>query len=69
MANPPDRFDGFHSFNRCCRSIADKGRTKENLKSYVTDRRVFEYWVDGDWVAADRLMGQVRTNNIFINEE
>ncbi|WP_250551869.1 hypothetical protein, partial [Escherichia coli] len=32
--------------------------------SYVTDRRVFEYWVDGDWVAADRLMGQVRTNNI-----
>lgn len=69
MANPPDRFDGFHSFNRCCRSTADKGRTKENLKSYVTDRRVFEYWVDGDWVAADRLMGQVRTNDIFIKEE
>ncbi|WP_105628763.1 Alw26I/Eco31I/Esp3I family type II restriction endonuclease [Cronobacter sakazakii] len=69
MANPPDRFDGFHSFNRCCRSTADKGRTKENLKSYVTDRRVFEYWVDGDWVAADRLMGQIRTNEIFIKEE
>ncbi|MDU1059506.1 MAG: Alw26I/Eco31I/Esp3I family type II restriction endonuclease [Leclercia adecarboxylata] len=69
MANPPDRFDGFHSFNRCCRATADKGRTKENLKSYVTDRRVFEYWVDGDWVAADRLMGQVRTNDIFIKEE
>jgi len=68
MANPPDRLDGFHSFNRCCRSTADKGRTQENLRSYVTDRRVFEYWVDGDWVAADRLMGQVRSNKAFINE-
>ncbi|WP_026052066.1 Alw26I/Eco31I/Esp3I family type II restriction endonuclease [Herbaspirillum rubrisubalbicans] len=69
MSNPPDRFDGFHSFNRCCRSTADTGRSKENLKSYVTDRRVFEYWVDGDWVAADRLMGQVRSNPIFEQEE
>lgn len=69
MSNPPDRLDGFHSFNRCCRSTSDTGRSKENLKSYVTDRRVFEYWVDGDWVAADRLMGQVRSNPIFNQEE
>ena len=68
MSNPPDRFDGFHSFNRCCRATADTGRSKENLKSYVTDRRVFEYWVDGDWVAADRLMGQVRSNPVFEKE-
>lgn len=68
MSNPPDRLDGFHSFNRCCRSTSDTGRSKENLKSYVTDRRVFEYWVDGDWVAADRLMGQVRSNPIFEQE-
>ena len=68
MSNPPDRFDGFHSFNRCCRATSDTGRSKENLKSYVTDRRVFEYWVDGDWVAADRLMGQVRSNPIFEQE-
>lgn len=68
MSNPPDRFDGFHSFNRCCRATVDTGRSKENLKSYVTDRRVFEYWVDGDWVAADRLMGQVRSNPIFEQE-
>lgn len=61
MSNAPDRFDGFHSFNRCCRGIADKGRFTENLKSYVTDRRVFEFWSDGDWVGADRLMGLVRT--------
>lgn len=61
MSNAPDRFDGFHSFNRCCRGTADKGRSSENLKSYTTDRRVFEFWSDGDWVGADRLMGLVRT--------
>lgn len=60
MSNAPDRFDGFHSDNLCCRSTADKGRTKRNLQSYVTDRRVFEYWASGDWVSADRLMGQLR---------
>ncbi len=60
MSNAPDRFDGFHSDNLCCRGTADKGRHKENLKSYVTDRRVFEYWTAGDWVAADRLMGLLR---------
>ncbi|WP_306641338.1 Alw26I/Eco31I/Esp3I family type II restriction endonuclease [Sanyastnella coralliicola] len=61
MSNAPDRFDGFHSFNRCCRSKADKGRSSANLKSYSTDRRVFEYWSEGDWIAADRLMGLVRS--------
>jgi Alw26I/Eco31I/Esp3I family type II restriction endonuclease len=61
MSNAPDRFDGFHSFNLCCRSKADTGRHKENLASYVTDRRVFEYWADGDWIAADRLMGEIRS--------
>lgn len=62
MANPPDRLDGFHSYNRCCRATADRGRNKKNLQSYVTDRRVFEYWVDGDWVAANELMGIIRSN-------
>jgi len=61
MSNAPDRFDGFHSFNRCCRGTADKGRHASNLKAYTTDRRVFEYWSDGDWVAADRLMGLIKT--------
>jgi Alw26I/Eco31I/Esp3I family type II restriction endonuclease len=28
MSNAPDRFDGFHSFNQCCRGKADKGRSK-----------------------------------------
>lgn len=67
MSNVPDRFDGFHNYNLCCRSRADKGRSKENLQSYNTDRRAFEYWVDGDWVAADALMGLIR-NKKFQNE-
>lgn len=62
MSNAPDRLDGFHSFNLCCRSKADTGRSRENLRSYTTDRRVFEYWVEGDWVAADRMMGLIRTD-------
>ena len=37
MSNFPDRFDGFHSYNRCCRSTEDTGRSVENLKSYTKD--------------------------------
>lgn len=59
MSNAPDRFDGFHSFNLCCRRKADTGRHDANMRSYTTDRRVFEYWSDGNWVAADRMMGLV----------
>ena len=69
MSNAPDRLDGFHSFNLCCRSKADKGRSKENLQSYTTDRRVFEYWVEGDWVAANEMMGLIRTNSVLRAED
>jgi Alw26I/Eco31I/Esp3I family type II restriction endonuclease len=62
MSNAPDRLDGFHSFNRCCRHKADLGRSRANLQSYTVDRRAFEYWVDGDWVAADSLMGLIRSH-------
>jgi len=62
MSNAPDRLDGFHSFNRCCRSTADKGRSKQNLALYSTDRRAFEHWVDGNWVAANMLMGLINSN-------
>lgn len=62
MSNAPDRFDGFHSFNLCCRSSADKGRSQSNLRAYTTDRRVFEYWTEGNWIAADRLMGRIRAD-------
>lgn len=57
MSNFPDRFDGFHTYNRCCRSTQDKGRSKENLKSYTQDRRAYEYWSDGNIRAANQFMG------------
>ena len=57
MSNFPDRFDGFHTYNRCCRSAQDKGRSKENLKSYTKDRRAYEYWSDGNIHAANLFMG------------
>lgn len=57
MSNFPDRFDGFHTYNRCCRSTQDKGRSKENLKSYNKDRRAYEYWSDGNIHAANQFMG------------
>jgi Alw26I/Eco31I/Esp3I family type II restriction endonuclease len=59
MSNAPDRLDGFHSYNRCCRSRHDTGRSSENLRSYGVDRRAFEQWCEGDWSAANLLMTQV----------
>lgn len=58
MSNAPDRLDGFHTYNRCCRTKQDSGRSKENLKSYATDRRAFELWVDGNWVTANKAKGR-----------
>jgi Alw26I/Eco31I/Esp3I family type II restriction endonuclease len=57
MSNFPDRYDGFHTYNRCCRHIQDTGRSKENLKSYSKDRRAYEYWSDGNIHAANQFMG------------
>lgn len=56
MSNFPDRFDGFHTYNRCCRSREDTGRSKENLYSYGKDRRAYEYWSDGNIHAANKFM-------------
>lgn len=63
MSNAPDRLDGFHSFNACCRSSVDKGRHKGNMARYSSDRRAFENWAGGDWVGADRLMGKFKSSN------
>lgn len=57
MSDFPDRYDGFHTYNRCCRALQDTGRSKENLKSYTKDRRAFEYWSDGNIHAANMFMG------------
>ena len=56
MSNFPDRFDGFHTYNRCCRASQDKGRSADNLRSYSKDRRAYEYWSDGNIHAADQFM-------------
>ncbi len=56
MSNCPDRFDGFHSYNKCCRGQHDLGRHQTNLSRYGEDRRAYEYWADGDWKAANWLM-------------
>lgn len=56
MSNFPDRFDSFHTYNRCCRSFEDKGRSKENLKTYGRDRRAYEFWSDGNIHAANLFM-------------
>ena len=63
MSNAPDRLDGFHTYDRCCRPTADKGRSKENLSSYSTDRRAFENWSDGNWIQANKLMGYINSNS------
>lgn len=57
MCNPPDRLDGFHTYNACCRSKEDTGRHKENLARYTQDRRAYENWAEGDYALANRLMG------------
>jgi Alw26I/Eco31I/Esp3I family type II restriction endonuclease len=64
MSNAPDRLDGFHSYNKCCRSKEDKGRSKENLMKYGEDRRAYENWADGDWKAASWLMKEFSKHNV-----
>jgi Alw26I/Eco31I/Esp3I family type II restriction endonuclease len=63
MSNAPDRLDGFHTYNGCCRSTVDTGRHASNLARYSTDRRAYENWADGNWRAADRLMGEFKKSS------
>ncbi|QCD35465.1 MULTISPECIES: restriction endonuclease [Bacteroidales] len=60
MCNPPDRFNGFHSYALCCRTKFDTGRHSENMMTYGQDRRAYEDWSDGDYNLANRLMGEFR---------
>lgn len=61
MSNFPDRFDGFHTYNLCCRKKEDKGRSDENMSTYSKDRRAYQYLNDGNLRAADKFM----TSNFF----
>jgi len=58
MSNAPDRFDGFHTYNACCRSKEDTGRHTSNLARYSQDRRAYENWAEGNWNLSNRLMGE-----------
>ena len=51
----PDRLDGFHDYCVFCRKKNDQGRFDENMRTYNTDRRAFEWWSEGDWRLADQL--------------
>ena len=64
MSNAPDRLDGFHTYNKCCRGEQDTGRHKANLQRYAQDRRAYECWAEGDWKAAGRLMGEFRKHGL-----
>jgi Alw26I/Eco31I/Esp3I family type II restriction endonuclease len=62
MSNAPDRLDGFHTYNACCRHTQDSGRHRSNLSRYTSDRRAYENWADGNWRGADRLMGKYKAS-------
>lgn len=64
MSNAPDRLDGYHTYNLCCRSKEDTGRHKDNLNRYGEDRRAYENWADGDWKAASWLMKVFNKNGV-----
>lgn len=66
MSNPPDRFDGYHSYCLCCRTRFDTGRHTENMQTYGQDRRAYEEWSDGDYNLANRLMGEFRKQKPMI---
>ncbi len=60
MSDCPDRLDGFHTYNRCCRTTEDTGRHASNLARYGEDRRAYDCWAGGDWKAASWLMQEFR---------
>ncbi len=64
MSNAPDRLDGYHSYNLCCRSKQDTGRHQSNLARYGEDRRAYENWSDGDWKAASWLMKEFQKHGV-----
>ena len=64
MCDPPDRLDGFHTYNAPCRPLEDKGRHKSNLARYGEDRRAYEYWSEGDWKAASWLMKEFNKHGL-----
>lgn len=56
MSNAPDRLDGYHTYNICCRSKEDTGRWEVNMGTYNQDRRAYEQWAEGRLKVASRMM-------------
>ncbi len=56
MSNAPDRLDGYHTYNLCCRPKHDTGRHASNMARYGEDRRAYENWSEGDLKSASWLM-------------
>ena len=58
MSNAPDRLDGYHTYNICCRSKEDTGRHADNMATYNQDRRAYEQWAEGNLKVASKMMTQ-----------
>ena len=56
MSNAPDRLDGYHTYNICCRKEEDTGRHDQNMGTYNQDRRAYEQWSDGELKIASKMM-------------
>ncbi|HFI0578085.1 TPA: hypothetical protein ACGO28_000429 [Streptococcus suis] len=52
----PERFDGFHSLNLCCRTQKDKLDVKGTTANQHQEQAFYKYWVDGNSCAAKQLM-------------
>ena len=66
MCNPPDRYNGYHSYCLCCRTKYDTGRQTKNMQTYGQDRRAYEEWSDGDYNLANRLMSEFRKQSPMV---
>ena len=59
--NAPDRFDGLHCYNVCCKEPLDPGRDPANMAQYGRDRRALELLSSGAHRIANRLMKEINT--------
>jgi hypothetical protein len=64
MSDAPDRLEGYHTYNLCCRGKQDTGRHQSNLARYGEDRRAYETWSEGDWKAASWLMKEFQKHKV-----
>ena len=66
MGDCPHRLDGLHDYCIFCRKENDPGRSDDNMRTYIHDRRAFMWWAEGDWKVADTLYNSA-TSGICAN--